>query len=244
MINFYGQTDIGVVRKINQDAFSCGRISDDTLYIIVCDGMGGHSAGDIASQTAVSVIENSIKKSYNNNMSPNSIRDLIISAIKTANAVVFDKAQKNIEYRGMGTTVVVAIIKDNTAYISHIGDSRAYHISTLDATQLTKDHSVVQMLVDGGNISANEAQTHPEKNKLTRALGVEFYVDTDYLETTFSDNDILLICTDGLTNYVVDKEIYEIAQNQEDKINLPHALIELAKERGGSDNITVAVAYR
>ena len=100
------------------------------------------------------------------------------------------------------------------------------------------------MLVDGGNITANEAQTHPEKNKLTRALGVEFSVETDYLETTFSDKDILLICTDGLTNYVGDKEIYEIAQNQEDKINLPHALIELAKERGGSDNITVAVAYR
>lgn len=244
MINFYGQTDIGVVRSINQDAFACGRISDDTLYIIVCDGMGGHSAGDIASQTAVGVIENAIKKSYGDNMSQNSIRDLLISAIKTANAVVFDKAKNNVEYSGMGTTVVASIIRGNTAYICHIGDSRAYHISPFEATQLTKDHSVVQRLVDEGSLTDSEAQNHPKKNMLTRALGVEFYVETDYLETTFSDKDILLICTDGLTNYISAKELYEISQNQEEKINLPHELIELAKMRGGSDNITVAVAYR
>lgn len=244
MINFYGQTDVGKVRANNQDAFSCGRIADETLYLIACDGMGGHSAGDIASQTAITVIETAIKKSYNNNMAQNSIRDMLISAIKAANAVVFEKSSNIPDYAGMGTTVVAAIIRENTAYICNIGDSRAYHISSKEITQITKDHSIVQMLIDKGNITENEASQHPQKHMLTRALGVENDVEIDYCETTFCEKDILLICTDGLTNHVSREEIYEISQNIDDIASLPDELIELSKSRGGLDNITVAVAYR
>ncbi|MGI6745348.1 MAG: Serine/threonine phosphatase stp [Firmicutes bacterium ADurb.Bin300] len=232
------KTDRGLVRATNQDAYITGELSDDVVVAVVCDGMGGAKGGNIASSLAVKLIYEQVSAQFREDMQSKSIKNMLESVINAANAGVHNISRSNSELDGMGTTVVTAIIKRNTAYIAHAGDSRAYMINKNGLTRLTHDHSVVQQLIDSGRITQREAMNHPRSNIITRALGVDDYVDIDFSEYSFSKGDCLLICTDGLTNSLSDEDIAQIAANTEYYL-LAERLVESAKKQGGRDNITV-----
>ncbi len=237
------KTDIGKKRSSNQDSYAAGELSGGVAWAVVCDGMGGVAGGNVASSTAVKIISEQITSSYRVGMSPKSIKNMLVSAINAANISVYDISRANSELEGMGTTVVCAVVTDGVAYIAHAGDSRAYLLSQGGFSQLTRDHSVVQQMVETGEITPLEAKNHPRKNIITRALGVEAEIKVDYCDTELSDNDILLICTDGLTNYVDEKDFTKIIENNS-YYEVADLLVNKANDNGGGDNITVvAIAY-
>ncbi len=233
------KTDVGLTRSVNQDAFSYGEFSETAAWAVVCDGMGGASAGDVASSVASSLIAEKLKKSFSPDMNSASVINLIKSVVETANSKLYSMASENPDLQGMGTTVVVAIISGSKIYIANAGDSRAYYYCKENGlTQITKDHSVVQAMVELGEITPDEARNHPRKNIITRALGVEDTIELDFYENEMDADGVLLICSDGLTNYVVDEEIEKLIVNTEfDK--LAEVLVDSANEKGGGDNITV-----
>ncbi len=238
-MRIFAKTDIGKLRTVNQDAYAAKILSDGAAFAVVCDGMGGANAGDIASKTAVEIISQYVVSSYVPTMDADDILKLVENAITSANIEIYDMSKKDERLSGMGTTALVAIVKQNQAYICNIGDSRAYIIGD-SLKQITRDHSVVQNLVESGKLSPEEARVHPKKNVITRALGVEDNVLTDVYSIDFSDKDIILLCTDGLSNYVESKKIFETVKNSAlDKIT--ELLICEANNGGGRDNITAAV---
>lgn len=239
-MNIYGSTDKGKLRHSNQDAFSFGKFDDGTVWVVVCDGMGGANGGNVASRMAVDNLSASLKSGYRLNMSEMSYKNLLSSAVNAANVRVFDKAREDAGLAGMGTTVVAVLISDNTAYIAHAGDSRAYLFSNGQLTQLTRDHSIVQRMVEEGRISWEEARVHPRKNVITRALGVEESVEVEFTVSDLPHGASLLVCTDGLTNYVTPEELMKILSLQ-DRENVALNLIEAANSNGGGDNITAVV---
>ena len=231
------KSDIGLVRNMNQDACASGDFPDGMAWAVVCDGMGGASSGDVASTTAVRIISERIQSSYREGMTANSIRSVLFSAIEAANAVVFELSCSNPAFEGMGTTVVAAIVQNGAAYIAHAGDSRAYRITAEHITQLTRDHSMVQAMVDRGQLTPSQAKDHPRKNIITRALGVDNGILIDFCEEPFDAGDVLLICTDGLTNAVDDEVIFETVRQC--GADSTEKLVDLANANGGRDNITV-----
>ncbi|MBR4050955.1 MAG: Stp1/IreP family PP2C-type Ser/Thr phosphatase [Clostridia bacterium] len=233
------KTDIGLVRSNNQDSYAAGELPGGVAWAVVCDGMGGAAGGNVASAEAVKMISHSIDEGYRNGMRPSSIRNLLESAIVSANACLFDMSQKDETLNGMGTTCVAVLVVDSTAYISHVGDSRAYVVTENGSLcQLTRDHSVVQDLVENGSITRDEAKNYPGKNIITRALGVEETVSVDFCEEDISDGDILLMCTDGLTNFVSDEDIVS-AVSHGSFFEYAERLVAMANSNGGGDNITV-----
>lgn len=232
------KTDVGMVRSNNQDSYSAGDLTSEVTWAVVCDGMGGANGGNVASETAVKVISDKLTSGYHIGMNDNSVKNLIVSAIEAANMTLFSMARNNEELSGMGTTVVLAVRNVDTLYLSNVGDSRIYIVSDSGITQVTTDHSVVQIMLDRGEISPEEAKDHPKKNVITRALGVDPDVRIDYSQEQLNENDIVLLCTDGLTNYVDDETILNICRI-EDKYKIADKLVELANENGGGDNITV-----
>lgn len=241
-MQIFAKTDKGKVRSINQDAFYINTLSDGSALAVVCDGMGGANAGDIASKTAVEIISQYLLNGYNQSMSSDDITRLINNAITSANLEVYALSQKDEQLRGMGTTAVVAVVRNNTAIICNVGDSRAYLIDN-ELKQITRDHSVVQSLVESGKLSPEEARVHPEKNVITRALGVEENVLTDGYCVELAENNKLLLCTDGLSNYADADSILRIVNdNALDKVT--DLLIKEANLGGGRDNITAAVISR
>lgn len=232
------KTDIGSVRPNNQDSYAAGELSSSVAWAVVCDGMGGASGGNIASSTAVKIISERITSSYKDGMSGSSIRNMLTSAIAAANIEVFDESRSDEALAGMGTTVVAAIIADDSVYIAHAGDSRAYILSNGSLNQITKDHSFVQEMVDRGRLTPDEAKDDPRKNIITRALGVSDELRVDFYEEFINKDDVVLICTDGLTNYVTVDEIVTLISNG-DFNNFAERLINRANENGGGDNITV-----
>lgn len=238
-MRIFAKTDKGLVRSINQDAFAANVLPDGAALAVVCDGMGGASAGDIASKTAVDIIPQYVLNSYSPTMTDEDIIKLISNAISSANIELYALSLKNEQLLGMGTTAVVAVIRDTQAVVCNVGDSRAYLISD-ELVQLTRDHSVVQSLVESGKLSPEEAKIHPEKNVITRALGVEENVITDSYTVPIGENDKILICTDGLSNYVDEQKIFDTVKYSDiDKI--ADILIGEANRGGGRDNITAAV---
>ena len=237
------KTDIGMKRSNNQDSFSYGQLDNGAVtWAVVCDGMGGMAAGNVASATATEVIAGS----FENNLSPKSsasvVRNLLKSSIESANARIYNMALEDEALRGMGTTVVAVVIIKGVAYIAHAGDSRAYFYSNNQLAQITTDHSVVQTLVEKGQLTEQEAKNHPNKNVITRALGVAPYIDIDFEEREVLLGDTLLLCTDGLTN-CIDDELIKLAVSDNDFETLAERLVELANQNGGYDNIT-AVAIK
>lgn len=232
------KTDTGKVRTNNQDYFLAGELNNGVTWAIVCDGMGGAMGGNVASETAVRIISEKLISGYHEGMNDNSVKLLMMSAIEAANASVYSKSTNDESLKGMGTTVVAAIINQDTVYLAHVGDSRIYIISSDSIIQMTTDHSVVQMMIENGEITPEEAKTHPKKNVITRALGVEESIRIDYSQEIFNENDILLLCSDGLTNYVSDEEIKKICL-ENDRFLLADKLVDAANEKGGGDNITV-----
>lgn len=234
------KTDKGNVRESNQDAYAVGEFSDEVVWAVVCDGMGGAAGGNIASALAVKVISDKINASYREKMRDSSIRNILDSALTAANIEVYDMADTKPELHGMGTTVVCAIVRDNQVFIAHAGDSRAYVLSNGSINQITTDHSMVQVLLSKGKITNEEAENHPNKNIITRAVGVDKVIDIDFDQIDLDDDSTLLLCTDGLSNYVTNEDIVEIMSDGK-HYAFADRLVQKANENGGGDNITVVV---
>ena len=232
------KTDKGVVRENNQDAYAVGELPGDVAWAVVCDGMGGAAGGNIASALAVKVISDKITSSYNEKMRDSSIKNLLDSAITAANIEVYDMAYSRPDLKGMGTTVVAVVVRDNVAHIAHAGDSRAYLVNKDGVEQITVDHSLVQNLVDRGEITKEEAEHHPNKNVITRALGVDKRIDVDFSEIDMQENETLVLCTDGLSNCVNNSEMAEDIKDGQ-YYAFADRLVKRANKNGGNDNITV-----
>lgn len=232
------KTHVGMVRSSNQDFYAAGDLTSEVSWAVVCDGMGGAKGGNIASESAVRVISEKLKSGFHIGMNDNSVKNLLISSVEAANMTIYSMAQGNEELSGMGTTVVLVIRNFDTLYIANVGDSRVYIASDSGIVQATMDHSVVQLMVDNGEITPEEAKDHPKKNVITRALGVDAEVRIDYSQEQLDGNDTVLLCTDGLTNYVEDRVIWETCRTY-DKYQIADKLVELANNGGGGDNITV-----
>ncbi len=238
-MQLYGETHVGMTRHSNQDAFLNTVLSEDTALVVVCDGMGGAKAGNIASNLAVQIITDYVKKSYSKSMGSLAIENMLRSAIESANMEVFETALSNPDYSGMGTTVVAAFVREDTVYIAHVGDSRAYLADKNALTQITRDHSVVQSLIEQGCITPEMALSHPRKNVITRAVGTTDEVQCDFNEVSLK-NGAVLICTDGLTGAIKTDEILKIITNNESEA-VPRLLIEAANNNNSADNVTVAL---
>lgn len=237
-----GRTDIGRVRNTNQDTFACGQLSDTLSFAVVCDGMGGAKAGNVASSMATKTIVERLASFYRENVSLQSMRNAIDSAVGAANALIFDASKESEQLDGMGTTFVAAVVQDSKAVIAHVGDSRAYLIENGNMIQITRDHSVVQEMVERGKLTQEEAQTHSQKHYITRAIGVEFDVECEFDELEIPEGGVLLLCTDGLTNMVEPEQIQKILRSYSPEMAADR-LISAANMNGGSDNITVALLY-
>lgn len=238
-----GKTDPGRVRKTNQDDYACGTLPDGGAWAVVCDGMGGANGGSVASSVAVKIIAGHIQAGYDGHTDIASVKRLLFAAIGEANTEVFRQSQSDPSLSGMGTTVIACIAAAGCAYVAHAGDSRAYLVTGGRAVQLTRDHSIVQEMLDSGKLTPEEARNHPQKNIITRALGVEETLEIDFCETTFPESATLLICTDGLTNLVEESICARVLQ-QPAEGDPAGRLVELANENGGTDNITVVLINR
>lgn len=230
MIGF-AKTDIGKARDINQDYYYIPNQDSDLQLFILADGMGGYNGGEVASSFATQSTKSYIENNFNKiEHTKENILNLIKNAIEYANMVVFEKAKNNSELQGMGTTLDVCLIYNNKIYIGHVGDSRIYRIRGEIIRKLTKDHSYVQQLVEDGKITREEAKNHPKKNMLTKALGCTAYVEPDIRARNLEPGDILLMCSDGLTNMVEEKEIYKVVKQNPKTAS--QTLVNLANEAG------------
>lgn len=241
-MQIFSKTDRGRVRTDNQDAYFAGKITDDAVFAVVCDGMGGANAGNVASELAVRHISEYVIRSYRDGMNMTDTEKTLKNAIVSANISLYDKAVNNAELAGMGTTTVAAFVKDGAAVIAHVGDSRIYLVNE-EIKQLTRDHSVVQSLIESGKITPEDAKVHPRKNVITRALGAEENVAVDSDCLNLSNGDTLLLCSDGLTNFLDDKDILTVFQNN-DISAVAERLVEEANKNGGGDNITVVTVTK
>ena len=231
-----GYSDIGLVRKENQDAFWFKEINEHICIAVVCDGMGGVRGGQEASSLAVETVKSTVEN-LKMNENPQKIFSRIV---ENSNRCVYDAAASNGQLSGMGTTMVLVLIKNDKAFFANVGDSRAYHITHNGSIrQITKDHSAVQELVDSGHLSERQAKQHPNKNIITRAIGIESNLEYDYFTESVSTGDIVLLCSDGLSNLLDESEIQFEATTGGDFDDLAVRLINLANNKGGTDNITV-----
>lgn len=238
MYEIYGKTDIGMVRASNQDSLGWGQLPDGGAWVAVCDGMGGASGGNVASKLAVEIVSEYLNDMYNSDLGEEEIRKLLFSAVAEANVEIFEEACSNPELMGMGTTAVIGIIKSDVAHIVYVGDSRAYIADSQKAVQITRDHSVVQSLIDQGKLTAEQAKTDRRKSIITRAVGVDNSVQVDYCRYRLKEGQYLLLCSDGLSNYLDSDKMVQILFSGE-KGDLTDRLIDEANKNGGGDNITV-----
>ena len=236
----FAKSDIGNVREQNQDYYYIPSNDSDLKLYILADGMGGYKGGEIASKMATEAVKEFVYLNFSKTEGlKEKILELVRQAAIYANKVVFDKSKEVEELEGMGTTLEICLIYNNKAYIGHVGDSRIYRIRKGVMRKLTKDHSYVQQLIEDGKITREEANIHPKKNMLTKALGCTAYVEPDVRVRNFELGDIFVICSDGLTNMVSEEKIFDIVtlgpQTAVDE------LIKQANQAGGYDNITVVI---
>lgn len=242
MIEIWGITDKGAVRPENQDCYYVKLRSEDLAVAIVCDGMGGHRAGNVASALAVDVASAYLESLTDEEMEAGPSEHLM-RALNLANEAVFRKSNQEINYAGMGTTMVSMIVSQNTAYILNIGDSRAYRISDGGIVKVTRDHSVVEDMVRRGELTPDEARTHPQKNLITRALGGQAKAAADLYEVKWAPGDYFLLCSDGLSNTLTDQEIlYEVLHGGP-RESCCQRLLEQSLTRGATDNVTAVLIY-
>lgn len=237
-MQYWGLTDPGCVRKQNQDTFLIEQLDRNSAICVVCDGMGGAKSGNVASSLASEVFVQEIKRSYSSLMDREKCDQMLRSAAKLANFTVYDQAQQFEEFDGMGTTLVAALIRGKKVTILNVGDSRAYGINQDGIFQLSTDHSVVQMMVDRGELTAESAKSYPGKNLITRAVGTESMVMCDIIHTEAAKGDCLLLCSDGLSNMMDDQEILFEVVHGGDPANCCQRLLDIAKTRGAPDNVT------
>jgi len=238
-VRFRSGTDIGLMREENQDAVRCEYFGHNVLAV-VCDGMGGERAGKEASALATEEFFQRFSAGYSESLSDEEIRKLLITSVSAANTVIYTRGRLDFKNFGMGTTCVAAFVTAKTAFIINVGDSRAYLIADNGLHQITTDHNVPSLLLEQGKITEAEAEVHPQRHMLVRAVGVEKTVQPDTFILDYEDKISLLLCSDGLSGYCSDDEIYDvIAEAPFDSVT--DELINLALSKGGRDNVTVAV---
>ena len=240
-MNVWGVTDTGNVRSKNQDYYRYGRIREDQFIAVVCDGMGGAKSGDVASKMASEVFHEDIKQSATPDMEQQDIVCMLVDAVNSANQAVYDQSRVSPDFYGMGTTLVAVFIQGSDAYVVNVGDSRCYYVAQDEIVQITEDHSVVGLMVARGQITEEEARNHPQKNLITRAIGTEQNVECDCFYLDLEEGDRLLLCSDGLSNLMTRPELlYEVTHAEGQKDGCAK-LVEIAKERGAPDNVTVVL---
>lgn len=230
-------TNIGMVRKINEDC--CAVHGEGEFpYALVADGMGGHEAGEVASRMAVDIIENHLRHNLEEGLSYVETGEVIRQAFICANNIIYNYSKNHYKVMGMGTTTTLAMIYKDNIITAHVGDSRAYKVNSEEINQITRDHSYVQELIQRGELSVEAAKHHPKKNFITRAMGVEDVVKVDITIKAY-EGETLVLCSDGLTNFVDDEEIFEYINREAPLQENLGLLVDLANSRGGRDNITI-----
>lgn len=236
MLKTFSVTDIGKRRKLNQDYVYTSEqpVGPVPNLFIVADGMGGHNAGDFASRLAVNTIVEEIAASQEKKL-----ENMFEDAIELANQKVYEVASNRPELEGMGTTVVAATFSDGILFVANVGDSRLYVVGRHGMKQITKDHSWVEEMVRRGGLGKEEARNHPDRNIITRAVGAEEKVKPDFFRVELKEDDMVLMCTDGLTNMLEDEEIRMTLDGARDIVEQAETLVSRANENGGRDNISV-----
>lgn len=241
----WGLTDTGLVRKENQDAYAIDTQAENGHTVcVVCDGMGGTTGGQLASRIAVSTYMDELKKILTREMTPEQLREASSYATALANQAIRVEAQKSETCHDMGTTLVSAISYAEGAVISNVGDSRAYHLSNDGIVRVTKDHSVVENMVDRGDITEEEARRHPNKNLITRALGPDVNAVCDGYITPMQKGDYILLCSDGLVDTVTDQEMLFEVIHGDDPDTCLQRLLNISKSRGAADNVTAVLMQK
>lgn len=234
----WGLTDPGCVRTQNQDSFQIEQLDRNTLLCVVCDGMGGAKSGNIASTLATDVFVQEIKRTWTASMEQEKIEQMLRGAVKLANFTVYDQAAQFEEFTGMGTTLAAVLIRGKDVNIVNVGDSRIYAVDESGIRQLTRDHSLVQMMVERGELTPELARSYPGKNFITRAIGTETFVECDLYHHKVERGDCLLLCSDGLSNMMDDQEILFEVVHGVNKQQCCQRLLDIAKNRGAPDNVT------
>ena len=241
----YTITDIGKVRSENQD---CVRFIQNSLpsyaILALCDGMGGARAGSVASGIALNEFTTKVAEALSEKKLAITPAELVKRAAEYANARVYERSSSSAAYLGMGTTLVAAVVKGRQCAVVNVGDSRAYLISDGNISQITRDHSFVEEMVIRGSITREQAKNHPKRNVITRALGGESTVSCDVFTPNFRKNDILLLCSDGLSNTISDDELLSISQKNKNLADMAKELLDLALSRGAPDNVTVGLLQK
>lgn len=241
-MQFHARSDKGKIREYNEDSCIAKNIGKYTL-LILADGMGGHNGGETASKIAVDGICRLMERLLTDKMIPGQIMLLLSEAVEYANKSILETSQKDSSLSGMGTTCDICLMTENRAYIAHIGDGRIYKISPSgEILRLTKDHSLVEYMIDNGTITREQAVNHPQKNVIMRALGTEQEIDPDIFSENISPGDVFLMGSDGLTNMVEEAELAEQALSGDELPEITKRLIDLANKAGGPDNITVIIS--
>lgn len=238
----FTRTDIGKTRSMNQDSFFVSENKKNGLNLyILADGMGGYKGGEIASKVAITAVSKYITEKFETiSKDKQSILDLIEDAIEFANSAIYEESEQDEELQDMGTTLEVVLIYKGKIYMGHIGDSRVYRIRKNKMKKITTDHSYVEKLIQDGEITREESYNHPKKNLLIKALGTDEDVEPDLIYTVLNPSDIIIMCSDGLTNMLREEEILDIVKENTDE-KITEILVDKANEAGGRDNITVIV---
>lgn len=237
-MQYWGITDPGCIRTQNQDSYQVEQLGKNALLCVVCDGMGGAKSGDVASALASEVFSQEVKRAWKSDMNPEETDQVLKSAVKLANFTVYDQSRQFEEFSGMGTTLVAVLLKGKNATFANVGDSRAYLIDEEGITQITVDHSLVQLMINRGELSAEQARSFPGKNYITRAVGTESTTECDIFHHRLERGTYLLLCSDGLSNLLDDQELlFEVIHGQ-DKQQCCQSLVDIAKRRGAPDNVT------
>lgn len=236
-MNYAARTDVGLVRVNNEDSYLIDDSGGKKLFI-VADGMGGHNAGEVASLEACRKIDAYIRSHEGSD-------DVLLEeAVKKANREIFNHASQNEAMRGMGTTVDACVLSGSEITVAHVGDSRVYIVSKGALRKITKDHSVVGMMLDAGSITEEEAKNHPQRHYITRAVGTSYGIDVDIIKETIAEDEFVLMCSDGLTDMVSEDDILSIVSDAPKLSEAADALVAKAKENGGVDNITLVIFGR
>ena len=244
-MNVFGITHRGAVRNENQDRFRYSLMGGgELLAAVLCDGMGGAQAGSVASAIASDTFMSHAANSLDESSTPADMHMILTEAVNYANIKVYDRAFADFSCMGMGSTLVGLLVNGKRACVVNVGDSRAYLIGKRRIAQVTRDHSLVEDMVSHGKITRAQAQNHPQKNIITRAVGVEASVSSDLFDIKLSPGNRLLLCSDGLSNLISAEEMLMVSGNNQDLEKVCGALLDLALKRGAPDNVTVLLAER
>ena len=237
----WGLTDPGLVRTQNQDYYLLQKLGAHDLLAVVCDGMGGARSGNVASRLAAEVFTEEVKRGYRPGMSQDKADYLLRTAASIANTAVYENAQLNADMKGMGTTLVAVLVLGKRAYFANVGDSRGYLMNRQGIQRVTLDHSLVELMVQRGELSSEQAKSYPGKNFITRAIGTEQSVECDLYTSPLRQGDCILLCSDGLTNHLADQELLFEVIHGVNKQDCCQRLMGIAKDRGAPDNVTVVL---